>query len=136
MRQRERSRQVWAKWRKLVSEQGRSGQSVAAFCRERGLCAPQFYAWKKRLREADAGQGEFRTPLTKFMEVQLAPAGWGGAGTGPAGVTREPSAAGVSRAAGDARVEILLKNGRSLRVGPGFDAELVRALIAVVESAA
>jgi hypothetical protein len=136
MKQRERSRQVWGKWRKLVSEQGRSGQSVAAFCRERGLCAPQFYAWKKRRREADAGQGEFRTPLTKFMEVQLAPAGWGGAGTGPAGATREPSAAGVSRAAGNARVEILLKNGRSLRVGPGFDAELVRALMAVVESAA
>jgi hypothetical protein len=42
----------------------------------------------------------------------------------------------VSRAAGDGRVEVLLKNGRSLRVGPGFDAELVRALVAVVESAA
>ena len=142
MRQRERSKQAWGKWRKLVSEQGRSGQSVAAFCRERGLCAPQFYAWKKRLREADAGKGEFRTPLTKFMEVQLAPAGWGGAGTGPAGAAREARAAGVvrgagvSRAADDARVEILLKNGRSLRVGPGFDAELVRALMAVVESAA
>jgi hypothetical protein len=109
---------------------------VATFCREQGLCAPQFCAWKKRLREADAGQGEFRTPLTKFMEVQLAPAGWGGAGTGPAGAAREARAAGVSRAAGDARVEILLKNGRSLRMGPGFDAELLRALVAVVESAA
>jgi hypothetical protein len=30
---------------------------VAAFCRERGLCAPYFYAWKKRLREAPAGPG-------------------------------------------------------------------------------
>jgi hypothetical protein len=44
--------------------------------------------------------------------------------------------AGGLRAAGDVRVEVLLKNGRSLRVGPGFDAELVRALVAVVESAA
>jgi hypothetical protein len=34
------------------------------------------------------------------------------------------------------RVEILLKNGRSLVVGRGFDAELVRELVAVVESAA
>jgi hypothetical protein len=49
---------------------------------------------------------------------------------------REPSAASVSRSAGDARVEVLLKQGWSLRVGPGFDAELVRALVAVVESAA
>ena len=36
----------------------------------------------------------------------------------------------------EGKVEILLKNGRSLRVGRGFDAELVRALVAVVESAA
>ncbi len=131
MRQRERSKQVWAKWRELVSEQGRSGQSVAVFCRERRLCAPHFYAWKKRLREADGGQGEVRAPLGKFVEVKLVTAGPGLAGGG-----RDAGAAGVSRVAGDARVEVLLKNGRSLRVGRGFDAELVRALVAVVESAA
>ena len=131
MRQRERSKQVWAKWRELVSEQGRSGQSVAVFCRERGLCAPHFYAWKKRLREADGGQGEVRAPLAKFVEVKLVTAGPSLAGAG-----RDAGAASVSRVAGDARVEVLLKNGRSLRVGPGFDAELVRALVAVVESAA
>ena len=51
---RERGREAWAKWRGLISEQSRSGQSVAAFCRERGLCASQFFAWKKRLRQADA----------------------------------------------------------------------------------
>jgi hypothetical protein len=27
----------WAKWRRLVSEQIASGQTVAAFCRDRGL---------------------------------------------------------------------------------------------------
>ena len=122
MRRRARSRKAWGKWRKLVSEQGRSGQSVAAFCRERGLCAPHFFAWKKRLREA-AGP--------KFVEVKLVPAGWG-----QGGAAREPRAPSVLRPAGDSRVEVLLKNGRSLRVGPGFDAELVRALVAVVESAA
>ena len=131
MRQRERSKQLWGKWRKLVSEQGRSGQTVAVFCRERGMCAPHFYVWKKRLREADAGQGVLRAPFTKFVEVEVTPGGWGQAGGAP-----DVGAAGVSRAAGDARVEVLLKNGRSLRVGPGFDAELVRALVAVVESAA
>jgi len=131
MRQRERIKQALGKWRKLVSEQGRSGQSVAAFCGERGLCAPYFYTWRKRLREADAGQGVLRAPLAKFVEVKLVPAGPGLAGAG-----RDAGAASVSRAAGDVRVEILLKNGRSLRVGPGFDAELVRALMAVVESAA
>jgi hypothetical protein len=53
---RKRGREAWAKWRGLVSEQGRSGQSGAAFCRERELCASYFFAWKKRLRHAATGQ--------------------------------------------------------------------------------
>ena len=36
----------------------------------------------------------------------------------------------------DRRVEVVLRNGRRLRVGPGFDPELVRALTVVVESVA
>jgi hypothetical protein len=39
----------WAKWRRLVSEQIASGQTVAAFCRDRGLRVWQFYDWKKQL---------------------------------------------------------------------------------------
>ena len=116
MRRREGRGKAWGKWRKLVSEQGRSGQSVAAFCRERGLCAPYFFAWKKRLREAEAGQEVLGVPRAEFVEVQVAPGGWG-----QAKAARDEGAAGVSRAAGDARVEILLKNGRSLRVGSGFE---------------
>jgi hypothetical protein len=55
--------EVWTKWRGLVFEQSQSGQSVAAFCNERGLRAWQFYEWKKRLRESEAA---------KFVEVQVA----------------------------------------------------------------
>jgi hypothetical protein len=106
MTQRQRSKKAWTKWRGLVSEQARSGQSVAAFCRERSLCAPHFYWWKKRLRDGEA---------TKFVEVELA----------------EPSVS----APGDSRIEVRLQNGRSLMVGPGFNPEHVRALLAVVEAA-
>ena len=101
-----RSKKAWTKWRKLVSEQVRSGQSVKAFCREHGLCRPYFFVWKKRLQEG---------PPTKFLEVQV---------TG-----------GVPSTSAEAGVEIRLKNGRSLMVRPGFDAEHVRALLAVVEAA-
>ena len=54
-----------AKWRGLVAEQNQSGQSVAAFCSVRGLRNGQFFAWKKRLREAEAA---------KFVAVEVAPA--------------------------------------------------------------
>ena len=109
MTQRERSKQARRKWQGLLSEQGRSGESVAALCRERQLCASHFYWWKKRLGASGA---------EKFVEVKLA------------------AAASTLGAGEDGRVEVVLRNGRSLRVGPGFDPELVRLLAAVVESAA
>jgi hypothetical protein len=109
MTQRERSRKARQRWQGLLAEQGRSGQTVAAFCRERKLCPSHFFWWKKRLGASAA---------TKFLEVKLA------------------AAPPIPRSVGDPRVEVVLKNGRSLRVGPGFDPELVRALAAVLESTA
>src|SRR4051794_3342979 len=47
---------LWEKWRAIVSEQIASGQSVAAFCKERGVTSSQVFAWKKRLREAEKGR--------------------------------------------------------------------------------
>ena len=113
MTRQERSKKVWAKWGKLVSEQVRSGQSVAVFCRERRLCAPHFFAWKKRLRQAATVRQPQGNEAAQFVEVKLVAA---------------------ASTAGDSRVEVRLQNGRSLLVGPGFDAQHVRALLAVVES--
>ena len=106
MTQRKRNRKAWTKWRSLISEQLRSGKSVAAFCREQKLCASLFYWWKKRLRENTAA---------RFVEVQVAES--------PANL------------AGDSRIEVRLQNGGSLLVGRGFDPEHVRGLLAVVEAA-
>jgi len=100
-----RTKKAWTKWRRLVAEQARSGQTVIAFCRERGLCRPYFFVWKKRLRER---------PAARFLEVQV--------------TERSP----ISR---DSRIEIRLRNGRSLVVEQGFDTEQVRALLAVAETA-
>ncbi len=106
MTQRKRNRKAWTKWRRLISEQVRSGKSVAAFCREQKLRVSHFYWWKKRLRENTAA---------RFVEVQVAEL--------PADVV------------GDSRIEVRLQNGRSLMIGRGFDAEHVRGLLAVVEAA-
>lgn len=101
-----RTKKAWTKWRRLVAEQARSGQTVTAFCGERGLCRPYFFVWKKRLSKGTA---------TKFLEVQVA----------------EPTPSVPD----DSRIEIRLQNGRSLVVGRGFDAEHVRMLLTVVETA-
>ena len=76
LRMKQRRAEAWSKWRGLVADQNASGQSVAKFCSERGLSSAQLFAWKKRLREAEA---------TRFVALELAPvteAQW------PAAVTR------------------------------------------------
>ena len=98
----------WTKWRGLLSEQLESGKSAAAFCRERGLAVWAFYAWKKRVREAEAA---------KFLEVAVKPA------------TQEWRWS----AADDRAIEIRLKSGLSLFVGPGFEASHLRALLRELE---
>ena len=105
----QRSEQAFAKWRNLISEQGRSGQSVAAFCRERGLPNAYFFYWKKRLRQA----------ATPFVAVQIANA------------KQAPARAALSTT-----IEVRLSHGRSrsLVVAPNFDADHLRGLLAVLES--
>ena len=114
MTQQERSRKARAQWQRLISEQAQSGGTVVAFCRARGLCVPHFYWWKKRLRESTAAKP---ASAGRFVEVKVA-----AAAPGP----DTPS---------DSRVEVRLRNGRSLLVGRGFDLEQVRMLVAVVEAA-
>ncbi|MGA9667982.1 MAG: hypothetical protein WBQ94_02170 [Terracidiphilus sp.] len=97
----------WAKWRRLVSEQIASRQTVAAFCRDRGLRDWQFYDWKKRVREAEAA---------KFVAVEV-------------GALAEQAPASAGRA-----IEVRLPRSRSLVVEPGFDAGHLRALLSVLEA--
>jgi hypothetical protein len=99
--------EAWAKWRGLLSEQLESGQSAVVFCRERGLAVWAFYAWKKRVREAEAA---------KFVEVAVKP------------VKEWRWSAGD-----DKTIEIRLRNGLSLFVGPGFEAGHLRALLSELE---
>ncbi len=107
---RRRKTEAWTKWRGLIAEQGLSGQSVAVFCRERGLKSGQFFAWRKRLREAE---------LPKFVAVEVAPF------VG----TKWPAPAMPGRG-----IEVRLGSGRSLVVEPGFEAAHLRALLAVLDT--
>jgi hypothetical protein len=122
----------------LIYEQAGSGQSVAAFCRERQLYPSHFYWWKKRPGVAvgpDAAGREI--PRTEFVEVRLTPAMPEGVRDGPASraeVVVRPMA--DPPPVGDGRVEVVPRDGRRLRVGPGSDAALVQAPAAVLESAA
>jgi transposase-like protein len=91
-------------WRQRMEEWRASGLSVRAFCTRHGLSQPSFYAWRRELQRRDTEQPAF-VPVRVVDEVV--------------------PARGV--------LEIVLANGRSVRVGPGFDAATLRQVVAVLE---
>jgi hypothetical protein len=101
--------ELLTKWRGLISEQSQSGQTVRAFCHDRGLRDSLFYDWKKRLREAEA---------EKFVEVRV----------------KDPGAQRKPAPERSPAIQIRLNKGHSLFVEPGFDANHLRALLAVLET--
>lgn len=96
-------------WRRMVRQCRSSGLSVRAFCEERRLSEPSFYAWRRTLAERDAAP-------VHFVPVQ---------------VTAEAPAAVMVDAA--AAVELVLGAGRRVRVGPGFDGPTLTRLLALLE---
>ena len=102
-----RWREAYVKWRGLIAEQSGSGQSVAVFCRDRGLTTGQFFVWKKRLQQAATEQ---------FVEVQV----------------ERPAAQGPKSHRG--LIEVQLADGRRIFVEPGFDAAHLRAVVAALEA--
>ncbi len=99
---------AWHKWRDLIERQRASGFSVAAFCRRDGVAASSFFAWKRKLGS---------TPATlAFVEATVA-------GTPP---PLPPRSAG--------RIEVRLRGGRRVRVGRGFDRDLLAEVVAALEA--
>ena len=101
----ELKQEEWTRWRGLFSEQQESGQSIAGFCRDRGLPVWQFYEWRKRLR----------VKTEPFVAVEV--------------VASEPAAAAMP----SAPIEIRLRGGRSLLVGPDFEVNHLRRLLTALE---
>jgi transposase-like protein len=89
-------------WRRWIDRWQDSGLSVPAFCARHGLSPGNFYAWRRTLQRR-------ATPQAPFVPVQL-----------------------VADAAPAAALEVVLADGRAVRVAPGFDAATLRQLLAVL----
>ena len=109
----EPSSPAWHKWRDLVERQEASGLSVAAFCRDHRVAASSFFAWKRKLGATAAAA----TPA--FVEATVVAAGT----LPPPGVT---GSAGL--------IEVRLRGGRRVRVGRGFDRDLLAEVVAALEA--
>ena len=90
-------------WWQRIREWRASGLSVRAFCARRGLAEPSFYAWRRVLQQR-------ATEGPAFVPVQV-----------------------LADAAPASALEVILSNGRTVRVAAGFDAATLRQLVTVLE---
>jgi hypothetical protein len=98
-----------ARWAKLIEQQRQSELSVSAYCRQRGVSAASFFAWRRRL-SGDPGAGGFKP-------VKL--------------VSNGPGACARS----DGAIELCLSGGHRLLVRRGFDRQLLVDLVQTMEAA-
>lgn len=45
------------RWERLIEEQGRSGLSIAEFCRRKRTSQASFYLWRRKLQSQNNGSG-------------------------------------------------------------------------------
>ena len=97
-------------WRQVVAQWRRSGLTVRGFCLGRGLSETPFYWWRRELERRDGSKVERRdgskVERRDGSKVQFLPV--------------RVSHREVESPA-DAGIEIVLANGRCLRVRAGFD---------------
>jgi hypothetical protein len=105
-------------WRALIARQQRSSQSVPVFCAARGLPPSALYAWRRIIAQRDratATTTASTNPVDSEADVPTFV---------PISITAMPTAA---------TLEVVLGQGRVVRVPAGFDADTLRQLLAVLE---
>lgn len=102
-------------WTALLHQWERSGQTVKAFAERHGVNVSTFYAWRKRLAPS-APSTTLALVAPRFVELQATAAA-------PAARSRAP-------------FELLLRNGRLLRIPVEFDEGALAKLLVVVEGGA
>jgi hypothetical protein len=98
-------------WQGTIREATRSGVSVREFCRRRKLEVAQFYWWRRRLRQT-------RPPRTVGK---------------PEGGQARFALVRDGAETTDAGLELVLGDGRRLRISRGVDEATLRSVLAVVQ---
>ena len=106
---------------RLVAETFRPGETVTTVSQRHGICTSLLHRWRR------AARGEvpaLRPARPQLLPVRLMPAG---------AVPLRPGPAPPSDAA-PTLIEVVLRNGRVLRVGAAMDAETVARFAATLEA--
>jgi len=99
-------------WRKHISQWSESSLTQAEYCRRNKLSVAAFNWWKRHLQKKSNTQKDSSTSM-QFVEVQ--------------GIPTTHTDRGES-------YEVILSRDRAIRVGHDFDSDVLKRLIAAVES--
>ena len=120
-RPKKRARRSRAEWLDELRRWRESGQSATEYARQRGIHAGTLAGWASKVRDSvvaprvSSGQRN-----SMFVPVHVAPAAETAAGKADAD---------------RGQVEVVLRNGRSVRVSGKFDGEVVVRLLMIAEGA-
>src|SRR5262249_18825164 len=103
---RARDEQKEQRWQRRIEHWRASGLSVRAFCARRGLATASFYNWRRVLQRRATDEQPAFVPVQVVADA----------------VPAQASA-----------LELVLTDGRTVRVAPGFDAATLWRLLAVLE---
>mgnify|MGYP005651368167 CR=1 FL=1 len=98
------------KWRELIERQRLSGESVRAFCRKHELRETSFYYWRRELKLRDREAASKRETSPAFAPVVL-----------------------IEELGGPAPIEIVLKDGATVRVRRGATSEQLGLVLDALE---
>jgi hypothetical protein len=101
-----------AYWQKHIFQWSESGLTQAEYCRRNKLSVAAFNWWKRNLRKKSKAQKNSSASM-QFVEVHGVP---------------------PVHSDCDETYEVVLPRGRAIRVGRDFDSDVLKRLIAVVES--
>jgi hypothetical protein len=111
----QRDREKERYWEKVICQAARSGESIREFCARRELKESQFYRWQRKLR-----QGKEHEALRRRAKLESPPevATFALVGDEPGQL--------------DAGIELVLGDGRRLRISRGVDEETLRTVLSVL----
>jgi len=118
-------------YRQLVTEQEKSGLSINAFAATRGIPRGTLSSWRHELKQRDAARARTVDKATKSPFVQVKVVGGRGASVASA---PEPASRARPESGRTVVYEVVLGEGRVLRVPADFDEVRVAALVKVVAS--
>ena len=102
-------------WRQRIGEAARSGLSIREFCRQQGLKESQFHWWQRTLKDRRRARTSGRPKASQGAEDQ---ARFALVSDGPETL--------------EAGIELVLGDGRRLRIAQGVDEATLRTVLAAL----